>query len=215
MAKSIKEQVEALAVVDTLKREENPLAGEWEIAPSAANAGKATTTGYVGINEKAFAGSKRKTALSTTNGALMMMEIPVLQAINQFLEFQIGVSGEAHRAGLAIKRTEAAKCEVQFFHAGGSLGATAGVSLAAADIFYMTWEPTTGKFTAWRKPSAGAVAEVANKTAEAPGGNLRPAIFWEPGAVAGVEARMANVGFAELEPLGPPVGSLSLLGVGR
>jgi hypothetical protein len=202
VAKTVKEQLEALPIVDTLKREEASLAGEWEPV-AAANSGKCTLTGWTITAEKTSAAAKRKATTNFVTGGIMVLEIPVLHASGQFIEEQFGVTGEAQKAGLAIKATGPATCELSLFHKGGALGSQAGVALAAGDIFGLSWEPSSGKLTAWKK-TGGTWAEIFSKTAEAPTSPLKPAIFFSPEAVAGVAGRAANVGWAPLEGKAPP-----------
>lgn len=198
--KTVKEQVEALAVTDTLKTGagEEALGGEWEGA-GGANTGKKTTTGWTMTAEKTIAAAKRKTATSWVNGGILRLEVAVLPAVGQTFELQFGVTGEAQKVGVFIRCTGAATAEVALFSkAAGSLGSVAGVALTAGDNFYLSWEPTTGKLTVWRKTGA-TTTEILSKTAEAPTASVKPAIFFEPEAVAGVAGRAANFGMTTLE----------------
>jgi hypothetical protein len=209
VAKTVKEQVEALAVFDSLIREENPLSGEWEGA-GTTNTGQATATGWTITAEKTNAGAKLKTAKAFGGlGGIVMFEIPVLAATGQSLEMQFGVTGEAQKAGLAVIKTATGKCKCVIF--GTASGEQTEVGYEAGDAFALSWEPS-GKLTVWRK-HAGAWAEVFSKTGTAPSSSVKPAIFFFPEGVAGTAGRVANFGWALLE--GAPVEQrLTMLGVG-
>lgn len=197
MAKTVKEQVEALAVFDTLKREENPLAGEWEGA-GTTNTGKATSTGWTVTAEKTSAGAKLKTAKAFSGvGGLLMFEVPVIPATGQSVELQFGVTGEAQKAGVAIIKTGTNKCKCVLF--GTATGEQTEVGYEAGDVFALSWEPS-GKLTVWRK-HAGAWAEVFSKTGTSPSSSVKPAIFFFPEGLAGTTGRVANFGWALLESL--------------
>jgi hypothetical protein len=197
MAKTVKEQLEALAVFDSLKREENPLAGEWEGA-GATNTGKATSTGWTMTAEKTSAAAKLKSAKAFASlGGLVMFEVPVLPANGQSVEMQFGITGEAQKVGLFMVRTATAKCRVGLFSKAGSLGELSEVTYEAGNVFGLSWE-SSGKLTCWRK-AAGVWSEVFSKTAEAPSSSVKPAIFFFPEAVAGTAGRIANFGWGILE----------------
>lgn len=209
VARTIKEQLESLAVFDTLERTENPLAAEWE-SGGTTNTGQATATGWTMTAEKVNAGAKLKTAKAFGGtGGLLMFEVPVIPLTGQSLEMQFGVSGEAQRAGLAIVKTASGKCRCTLF--GAASGEQSEIAYEAADSFGLSWHPA-GALTAWRK-HAGTWTEILSRTGTAPSSSLKPAIFFFPEGLAGTEGRAANFGWALLEE-GTPVSGRSPLPLG-
>jgi hypothetical protein len=212
---TVKEQVEGLGVIDTLKRTENPLAGEWEKASEAvANSGQATSTGWTITAEKGSAGARRKTAQVWTVGGLIGFEIPVLPATSQAVEMQFGVAGENQKAGLAIIRTGTSTCTLSLFGTSIPAGTEkTGVGLAAGDSFALSWEPS-GKLTAWRK-TGGAWSEAFSTTGAVPESvALRAAIFFWSEGIAGTAGRVANVGAFQLTTTAPEVRAVGAIAAG-
>lgn len=198
---TVKEQLESLAVVDTLKREENPIAGEWEKV--GTNAGKCTTTGYALITEKTLSACKRKTKNAMGNGLIAKFTHAVLPAINHELELQTSTTG------IRIKKTAAAKCTVIIF--GKATKTVTEVTYAAGDTFGFSWEKASKKVTVYRKPSAGAWTEVGNAEAsEAPPAEDNMQIFFVAGTTAGTEGRITEYAAGQITETKTVTGEVEL-----
>lgn len=201
------EQLESLAVVDTLKREENPIAGEWEKV--GTNAGKCTLTGYALITEKTLSAAKRKSKINISKGLIAKFTHAVLPATNHELELQTSTTG------IRIKKTAAAKCTYSIF--GKATKTVTEVAYAAGDTFGYSWE-TNKKVKMYRQPSAGAWSLIGEAEAsEAPPSEDFMQIFFVPGTTAGTEGRITEFAQGTItEEAGSTFNTrLALLGVGR
>lgn len=154
------EKLEALPVLDSLQREENPLSngGRWESA-GAGNVGKATSTGLVTIT----AGQEVRVAYV---GAPFPLAVPcacafvlgVLPAETKGLEIALREAGGKEAICLTIVRTAAAKATLHLEVNEVEVKALEGVTLEAGDTFYISLEGGTCKI--WRKPAASGIVEL-------------------------------------------------------
>lgn len=184
---TVKEQLEALGVADSLIRVENPLVGEWEAA-GGVNLGQCTATGWTMTAEKTLAAAKRKAAINLANGGIAKFTVPVIpDTVLQGLELQFGVTGDPQKAGFFLERTAGATCRAGLFTDAGSAGSLAGVAFVNGDIFGLSWERVSGKLTVWRN-----YVEVFSAIVAVPASVLKPAIFFAPEGVAGVAGRVSN-----------------------
>lgn len=187
-APSVKQQLEALVVTDSLIRVENPLVGEWEAA-GGVNMGQCTVTGWTMTAEKTLAAAKRKIAINLANGGIVKFTVAVIpDTVLQGLELQFGITGDPQKVGFFLERTAGATCRAGLFSNVGGAGALPGVAFANGDIFGLSWEKT-GKLTIWRN-----YVEVLSAVVAAPASVLKPAMFFAPEGVAGVAGRVSNFG---------------------
>lgn len=205
---SLAERLEALPVLDSLQREENPLSngGRWESA-GAGNVGKATSTGLVSIT----AGQEVRVAYV---GAPFPLAVPcacafalgVLPAEAKGLEIAFREAGGKEALCLTIVRSAAAKATLHLEVNEVEVKLLEGVTLEAGDTFYISIEGGTCKI--WRKPAASPIVELISVAAAvgASFANVKLHVF-----DTGTTYRVTNFAAGTLEEAQH---RLALLGVG-
>lgn len=160
MARTIPEQFDALAIDDSLKREENPLSngGKWTGTWFANNVGKATSTGWVTQTASKWAGAAWVNENLKEVPALMKVTLAVEPATNStqiFLTLYGGTNAIGNENGVVLQvfRTAAEKYFIELTYREAEvshfLGEASEVSIKSGDTLGLSFDGANLK--AWRK----------------------------------------------------------------
>lgn len=195
--KAVRDRLEALVVLDTLKTVsgEEALGGDWEPeGGGVSDPGRKTTTGWTLTESLATAGARYGTPVYIGAGVIAAFDVPVLPAVDQ--TFELAIEGGA---GIYLHKASATKVVGVGVYNTSRVIEESMAAIAAGDRWAFAWLDAA-TLQIWRRPTGGewALVRVVD-IEEGPTGSHRGNFAYVPRGVGGTKGRLANVSF---EPLG-------------